>query len=76
MSIPADRPRLLRWTELPDPPSHRLPPYMTQRRTVEIIDLGLEKILADNKFTHVQAFNPVSFLLTNCSYLQASVQHF
>lgn len=53
VSIPADRPRLLRWTELPDPPSQRLPPYMTQRRTVEIIDLGLEKILADNKFTRV-----------------------
>ncbi|KAK0670875.1 mediator complex, subunit Med18, partial [Cercophora samala] len=53
VSIPADKSRLLRWTELPDPPSQRLPPYITQRRTVEIADAKLEKILADNKFSRV-----------------------
>ncbi|KAK4180710.1 mediator complex, subunit Med18 [Triangularia setosa] len=53
VSIPADRHRLLRWTELPDPPSQRLPPYITQRKTVEIVDARLEKILADNKFSRV-----------------------
>ncbi|KAK4195244.1 mediator complex, subunit Med18 [Triangularia verruculosa] len=53
VTIPHDRHRLLRWTELPDPPSQRLPPYITQRKTVEIIDTRLEKILAENKFTRV-----------------------
>ncbi|KAK0741926.1 mediator complex, subunit Med18 [Apiosordaria backusii] len=53
VSVPDDRVRLLRWTELPDPPSQRLPPYITQRKTIEFVDPRMEKILVDNKFTRV-----------------------
>ena len=52
-TIPADTPRLLRWNDLPDPESSRVPPFITQRRTLEISDRRLEKILADTRFSLV-----------------------
>lgn len=57
-TIPADTPRVLRWTELPDPPSQRIPPFITQRKIVEISDQRVERILADNKFRF--AFSPTT----------------
>ncbi|KAL2260273.1 hypothetical protein VTK26DRAFT_5759 [Humicola hyalothermophila] len=52
-TIPADRPRLLRWTELPDPPSQWIPPFITQRKIVEIADQKVEKVLSDSQFKAV-----------------------
>ncbi|KAK3944459.1 hypothetical protein QBC46DRAFT_165253 [Diplogelasinospora grovesii] len=41
----------LRWNDQCDPPSNRYPPFVTQRRCLEIRDKNLELILAANKFT-------------------------
>ncbi|GAB1313647.1 Mediator of RNA polymerase II transcription subunit 18 [Madurella fahalii] len=50
VTIAANKPRVLRWTELPDPPSSRIPPFITQRRILEISDGRMEQILAENRF--------------------------
>lgn len=49
VTTPADKPHLLRWTDLPDPQNLRLP-FITQRKIVEIADPRAEKILLENKF--------------------------
>lgn len=53
VTISADKPRVLRWTDLPDPPSQRVPPFITQRKIVDIGDHKVEKVLLDNKFKFV-----------------------
>lgn len=50
VAIAVNKPRVLRWTELPDPSSSRIPPFITQRRILEISDGRMEQILADNRF--------------------------
>ncbi|KAL2133440.1 hypothetical protein VTI74DRAFT_2326 [Chaetomium olivicolor] len=47
--IPAEKPHILRWTDLPDPPNPRLP-FITQRKIVDIADPRAVKILVENKF--------------------------
>ncbi|KAK4187571.1 hypothetical protein QBC35DRAFT_230217 [Podospora australis] len=59
--VPAKRERHLRWTELPDPPSQRLPPYITQRRILEIIDPRIETLMATNKFTRTSHIYEYSY---------------
>ncbi|KAK3386879.1 mediator complex, subunit Med18 [Podospora didyma] len=49
--VPAEKPRLLRWSDLPDPATTRTSAFTTQRRMLEISDRRVEKVLADNKFT-------------------------
>lgn len=51
--MPADKSRRLRFSDLPDVLSARNPATNTQRKTLEINDHRMEKILADNKFTYV-----------------------
>ncbi|KAK0651164.1 mediator complex, subunit Med18 [Cercophora newfieldiana] len=43
--------RLLRWSDIPDPPGKAFPEFITQRRILEIADPRLGKILSDIKFT-------------------------
>jgi len=43
--------RRLRFTDLPDVVSARNPQTNIQRKMLEIPDLRMEQILADNKFT-------------------------
>lgn len=50
VTIPPAKSRLLRWTELPDPPSSRTPPFIIQRRILEISDGRMEQILAEDGF--------------------------
>ncbi|KAK3990478.1 mediator complex, subunit Med18 [Cladorrhinum sp. PSN332] len=48
--IPPTRVRVLKWCEMPDPPSQHLPPWISQRRALDIYDPQMEKILVDNRF--------------------------
>ncbi|KAK3340016.1 mediator complex, subunit Med18 [Lasiosphaeria hispida] len=48
--VPTAQPRLLRWNDIPDPPSSRLPAFITQRKMLEISDRRLPKIFSDTKF--------------------------
>ncbi|KAK4222582.1 hypothetical protein QBC38DRAFT_489532 [Podospora fimiseda] len=49
-TIPPTRVRILKWTEIPDPPSPAIPSWMYQRRALDIWDPKQEQILADNGF--------------------------
>ena len=53
LSFPPSKPRLLRWNDIPDPPSMVLSEFITQRKMLEIGDSRLEKILSDIKFVYV-----------------------
>jgi mediator of RNA polymerase II transcription subunit 18 len=53
VAIAPGKSRVLRWTELPDPPSSRIPPFIIQRRILEISDSRIEQILAENGFKFV-----------------------
>ncbi|KAL2158736.1 hypothetical protein VTH06DRAFT_3927 [Thermothelomyces fergusii] len=48
--IPAGKHSSLRWTDMPDPPSPQRPPFITQRRLVDIDDPRAPAILAENNF--------------------------
>lgn len=56
--VPAGKPCVVRWADIPDPPNTRHP-FITQRRVLEVADPRAETILADNKFR----FEPFSTLL-------------
>ncbi len=47
--VPAGKPCVARWTDIPDPPNPHHP-FITQRKVLEIADPRAETILADNKF--------------------------
>ncbi|KAK4164967.1 mediator complex, subunit Med18 [Cladorrhinum sp. PSN259] len=48
--IPPTRVRVLKWCEMPDPPSQHLAPWISQRRALDILDPKVEKVLLDNRF--------------------------
>ncbi|KAH6620620.1 mediator complex, subunit Med18 [Chaetomium sp. MPI-SDFR-AT-0129] len=50
VEIPGGKPCALRWVDLPDPPSPQRPPFITQRRVVDIDDPRAPTILAESKF--------------------------
>ena len=45
----------LRWNDMPDPTTSRQPPYLTQRKTLDISDPRMPKIMADNKWMYVSS---------------------
>lgn len=51
LDFPPNKPRLLRWADLPDPPSNRYPAFITQRRILEISDTRLKTMLPELKFS-------------------------
>ncbi|KAK3898524.1 hypothetical protein C8A05DRAFT_18914 [Staphylotrichum tortipilum] len=59
--VPADKPRVARWTDLPDPPNPRHP-FITQRKVLEFADPRAETILADNKFRFKSSLIEESYL--------------
>ncbi|KAK1761505.1 hypothetical protein QBC47DRAFT_30572 [Echria macrotheca] len=48
--LSANKPPLLKWNDWPDPQTQSYPAFITQRKTIEIADRRLNKILADSKF--------------------------
>jgi hypothetical protein len=50
VDIPAGKPCVVRWADLPDPTNRQVDPAITQRRVLEIADPRAEKVLVDNKF--------------------------
>lgn len=69
--IAADKPRVVRWTEFPEPTNPRLP-FLTQRKTIDIEDRRAEKILADNKFRFVDCGFPKLTVATTNGVTAAS----
>lgn len=51
--IPPNRVRVLKWCEMPDPPSQHLAPWISQRRALDILDPRAENILLANRFQYV-----------------------
>ncbi|KAL2140027.1 hypothetical protein VTI28DRAFT_4335 [Corynascus sepedonium] len=49
-NIPPGKHCALRWADMPDPESPQRPPFIAQRRVVDIDDPRAPAILADNKF--------------------------
>ncbi|KAK4456613.1 hypothetical protein QBC42DRAFT_280895 [Cladorrhinum samala] len=48
--IPPTRVRVLKWCEMPDPPSQHLAPWISQRRALDILDPRAENILLANRY--------------------------
>ena len=61
-----NKPRLLRWNDFPEPPTTRIPEFVTQRRMLEISDRRLEKILSDTRLMFVLRLPCCSSSIEHC----------